>query len=162
MNVLPDLPVESILDIRHLCIYKLLDIPYSKIDEFGQLDRVSGSVCRYNSLACDAMTYGSLALGLYRIGLWPRKTPEEIHLSVKELGENLRSLSTFYYLDDYSRYGRHAHQSCSSRHFKTEISEVLSHIPDPVLDSHRRHMETQRTGGPKCVSRGSGKESSDA
>jgi hypothetical protein len=147
-----DLQIESILAIRHDVIDKLLNIYYSRIDSFRLLDNINATACSDDSQQkkCDAIIYGSLVLGLQRIGLWPRKSADKIHSSINQLDMTLGSLQIFII---------EGHQDCSPRHFKKEMAELTNpnEIPDPVLDSHRRHMEAQRTCSRRNQKNGRGK-----
>ena len=70
----------SILSVRQATNDKLLDIPYVHVDRY---ENINYTTCRPddNQKACDALVYDSLIRGLQVAGLWPRKEPEEIHVS---------------------------------------------------------------------------------
>ncbi|KAN0096845.1 hypothetical protein V8E51_015650 [Hyaloscypha variabilis] len=129
--------VESILAIRDKTIVELLNIPYSKIDTY---EATNGSVCArsFNGTtaisACDAIIYGSLTLGLQKLGLWPRKNIEDIHLSVQELADAVSSIQI---------HCSSHHGVCRPGNIAEEVKGLLEEVPGPVLESHRRHMAAQ-------------------
>jgi hypothetical protein len=59
-------------------IAAMLAVLYNNIKKFEDSDK---TICTqgHNQEACDAAVYGSLLRGLQKIGLWPRKSPEEIN-----------------------------------------------------------------------------------
>lgn len=127
------------MSIRHDTIDELLKLPYEYIDLF---DRSMDSVCVqvYFSRECDAMVYGSLLRGLQEFDLWPRKSADTIKISVDALALQLQSLGIFVYpADDFSD-----HFSCNLvNSLRDRVASTLSSIPNPVLTSHRRHMQIQ-------------------
>ena len=144
--------LENISAVRQATIDKLLDIPYAHVDRYENANDI---ICRRKSRQkdCDALVYGSLIRGLQIAGLWPRKKPEEIHISIDQLASTLDSLEIFVLPDIDSGYRHdyrtnHNHASCSVHNFKQQVHTALSGIPYPVLDSHYRHMEAQRPTKP--------------
>jgi len=86
------------------------------------------------AMECDAITYGSLLLGLQRANLWPQKKPEDVQDSVKNLKQKILVLQTLFWTK------RGEHEACGIRGFKARLVTELSDI-NPTLDYHRRHME---------------------
>ena len=133
--------------MRNETIDKLLSIPYSKIEKYDASIDTLCSTSPNNSkesLACDAIIYGSYTRGLQKIGLWPRKNIEDIHISIQELASMLSRIEIYQYAE-YNSYGydygnKH---TCSPGDIKKEVSSQLKNIADPVLESHRRHMAAQ-------------------
>ncbi|KAF8855126.1 hypothetical protein BDZ45DRAFT_805227 [Acephala macrosclerotiorum] len=145
--------IEYILDVRQATIDKLLGIPYAHVDRYENTNDI---ICKrkHGRKACDALAYGSLVRGLQIAGLWPRKKPEEIHISIDQLASTLESLEIFVlpgadssYDYGYSKTNRY-HDSCSVHNFIEQVRPALSGIQFPVPDSHRRHMEAQKTSRP--------------
>ncbi|KAE9371891.1 hypothetical protein N431DRAFT_377959 [Stipitochalara longipes BDJ] len=139
--------IERILEVRNETIGKLLSIPYSKIEKY---DASIDTLCSASpddpkeSSACDAIIYGSYTRGLQKIGLWPRKNIEDIHISIQELASMLSSIEIYQYAVHNSYgYGYEDKHTCSPGDIKKEVSSQLKNIADPVLESHRRHMAAQ-------------------
>ncbi|KAL7269957.1 hypothetical protein RUND412_007345 [Rhizina undulata] len=147
---MPDGLIERILAVRLATIDKLLDIPYVRIDRY---ENTKNTICqqRYNQKACDALVYGSLIRGLQIAGFWPRKKPEETHVSIDQLASTLDGLEIFVmpriHQYDYYEVGSE-HNSCSVHNFKQQVSGALSDIQYPVVGLHYRHMEAQKTSKP--------------
>lgn len=99
------------------------------------------SVCyRPNSnKECDAITCGSHVLDLNSIGLWPQKSPDKINISVQDLATKLGSLKIW----TYPALRNTDHYNCGLVGFKDQRINVLSSMPSPVLESHRRHLRIQ-------------------
>lgn len=130
---------ESILSVRHETIHELLKLPYDYIDLFH---RSTVSVCcqQYFRKECDAMVYGSLLKSLQELDLWPRKSADNIKMSVDLLASRIESLGIYVYpMNDFSD-----HFNCNLvPRFRDRIPSLLASIPNPVLASHRRHMRIQ-------------------
>lgn len=139
--------LEHVLAVRQATIDKLLDIPYAHVESYESSNDV---VCQRRSeqKVCDALVYGSLIRGLQIAGLWPRKKPEEIHVSINQLASTLESLEIFDLSDVGSYYANTNHISCSIRNFQGQVRTDLLGIPCPVLDSHYRHMDAQKASPP--------------
>jgi len=100
---------------------------------------------------CNAIVYGSLLRGLHSIDLWPRKRPEDIHISIQELRQKLEALRISTLLGHRDGFGVYTnHSRCSIPNYREEICEVLLSIADPVLDSHRQHMKAPKYGSQRC------------
>jgi len=140
--------LENILRLRNKTIGQLLNIVYSRIEKYETSDGILCALSandRKNASACDAITYGSLTRGLQKLGLWPRKTIEDIYVSVQELASTLSSIRIHHY-PDTDRYSSGSHGGCCPGDIKQEVRSQLENIPDSVLESHRRHMAAQNGG----------------
>ncbi|MCJ1368297.1 hypothetical protein MMC16_007439 [Acarospora aff. strigata] len=135
----PDI-IESILDIRQATVKALLNVLYDYVDRF---ESNKETICRENSKECDALVYGSLLRGLQEADLWPRKSSKTVHISVQELASKLNSLNIFIYPQDRRRHSSSSHYNCNWAERKDLVANTLSSIPDPVLESHSRHMQIQ-------------------
>lgn len=125
--------------IREDTIKGLLKLTYDYLDLF--LGGNEGVCCQSSSKkACDALKCGSLVIGLDELGLWPQKSPDTIELSVQGLASKLNSLVIWKYPANNCT----DHYNCGSVALFDQIASILSSIPDPVLESHRRHMRAQR------------------
>jgi hypothetical protein len=93
---------------------------------------------------CDTLVFGSLVKGLMKLGIWPgRLSPSEVHGSVLELMENLRSLHCFALKGRGKSPGSHADCIFTIK-LTAEIAEIESNImPTEVDDSHREHIKEQ-------------------
>jgi hypothetical protein len=88
------------------------------------------------------MVYGSLTRSLQKIGLFPRKNATNVYISIDALVSKLEGVAIRrpYTMGAYKRGN---HYNCAIPSYKEDIAKVVSTIADPVLDSHRQHMETQ-------------------
>lgn len=137
------------MSIRQDTIKELLKVTYGYLELFLSDDK---NVCRQSrsSKECDAITCGSVVIGLNAVGLWPQKSPETINTSVQDLASQLNSLKSWRY---YGTNDNHYHCGLNSDLFQSDyspsaslkglIASTLSSIPSPVLESHRRHMRIQ-------------------
>jgi hypothetical protein len=133
---------DQIRSQRLKVVQNLINIPYKLVDKF---ESTRSTLCRQNSykVECDAMIYGSLVRGLQVALLWPRKKPQDITRSVRELVSDLRLISIFKYpLGEHDHNGHltEPHENCAVANFNEEIQSVLKSIPSPVSESHRTHM----------------------
>lgn len=125
------------MSIRQATINDFLKLVYDCFDLFL---RENKSVCCQTNYTkeCDAITCGSLVIGLHAIGLWPQKSADTINISVRDLASKLGSLRILKYYDR-----NYEHNHCGLVRLSGKIASTLSSIPDPVLESHRRHMRIQ-------------------
>ena len=130
---------ESILAGRRAIISRLLDIQYSRVDRHEAAFAKDGSNCSFSGhvrLECDILSYGSLIRHLLRVGLWPRKAPEQVDCTVDTLIKALR-------FDPWAK-----HYICRVYEFEAKVKDLLSCVPSPVLDSHRQHFKAQKSSLP--------------
>ena len=110
-------------------------------------------VCRSGKKAgdCDDIVYGSLLHRLQDIRLWPGN-PQEILRSMQsknldELFENIRGIKSSVDADGSTGHINPHHTSCG---YDSTIDRILDDAKrraregTTILDSHRRHMETQQ------------------
>ena len=128
---------------------------YSNVDLYLESNEKS-TICKHeqHAKACDSISYGSAVLGLHKLGLWPRKSANEIHGTVSELVSKLRSLR----LDSLPRLTADDllppniktrglelnHGNCGFHNFGFKITCIMVDIDDPVLDSHRIHVRARK------------------
>ncbi|KAF2137702.1 uncharacterized protein K452DRAFT_291307 [Aplosporella prunicola CBS 121167] len=147
----PDI-IESILGVRQQVIQSLFDIFQRFIKEFAAVrsQNIYGTRCDCSSMQenqddkrqCDILAFGSLTLSLHQAGLsleksWVDKKDRSItELSTKLLG-----------IEVVMRGHRGYSSTCKNWLLKTELQQsinmVLSNIPSPVKDIHRRHLQRQ-------------------
>ena len=137
---------ESILSIRLATIGNLLTMIYDYVDSFANNKK---TVCRQKPYAdqCDTLVYGSILRGLHALDLWPRRSFDTINISLQGLVTQLQSLKIFTYPGDRDAYGyqrSNSHHSCDWQEKNNVIAVTLSSMPNPVLESHHRHMQIQR------------------
>ncbi|CZR66909.1 uncharacterized protein PAC_16810 [Phialocephala subalpina] len=130
---MPPKVLERIQEVRKELIKNLLEVPYSRLDRY---ESTVASICSRpgNREGCDAAIYGSIARGVQKAGLWPRKQAEDIHMSAKELATRVKDIRIYAPYDSYSN------QYCGGPGFWDQIPNILSAVPSPVLDLPRRHM----------------------
>lgn len=130
--------LESIISIRQATIKELLKVTYDYFDLFLKED----SVCCQSSSrkACNALMCGSLVIGLHELGLWPRKSPDTINLSVQDLASKLTSLVIWTYPSNNCKN----HYNCGSTSLSDRIKSTLQFIPNPVFDRHMRAQQPHR------------------
>jgi hypothetical protein len=138
--------LESIHKVRRETIEKLLTIAYSQVNRY---EACTAKVCqeRNDSDRCDALSYGSLTLGLRKTNLWPSQTTDRMSRSdwsVKILSSRISNLIVLVTAPSGQNYARSDHTNCCDSSFKAKVEEVMSKIESPVLDSHRVHMRDQR------------------
>lgn len=122
------------MTIRSTTIKGLLKVAYDHFDMFLMGDE--GVSC--HSEECAATVCGSLVIGLHAISLWPQKSADTINISVQDLASKLDSLRIWKHPEN-----RGYHYECGELGLSGQIASMLSSIPDPVLESHRRHMRIQ-------------------
>jgi hypothetical protein len=79
-------------------IERLLKIPYDIIDRYEVKPCKGCSVSQaspFERKTCDTITYGSIALGLQRAGMWPRRQPKDVLLSVEALAKEIKDVKIF-------------------------------------------------------------------
>jgi hypothetical protein len=131
--------LERIQEVREETIKNLLDLPYGILDQYEST--IAGICCqRAGREGCDAAVYGSIARGLQKAGLWPRKRAKDIHMSAKELAAKVGDIQIYYYAN--SHYENH--YGCGAPNFRQQITNILSAVPSPALELHRQHMEAQK------------------
>ncbi|CAG8954710.1 hypothetical protein HYFRA_00004633 [Hymenoscyphus fraxineus] len=144
---------DKLLDSINKCFWeqvqKLIDVPYSLADTYHSYYS-SASIhartvkCRKNSAACDATIYGVLVLSLMRLDLWPQKDPKEVFVNIPRLGADLKVLGLKLSPQGVGwNVADLIHESCIPDIWSA-VSAILQEDVNPVLDSHIRHMETQR------------------
>jgi hypothetical protein len=139
--------LESIYNARKEAVTKLLNIPYSQVSVY---EASNARVCQQSkdNEKCDALSYGSLTLGLRKKNLWPRETPDRISKSkwtVKLMASTISDLTVLVAGPFNTPYHpRCDHTKCCDSNFKVKVEEVMANIASPVLDSHRVHMKRQR------------------
>lgn len=139
---------ESIHTLRLAAIERLLKLPYDVLDRYEAEPfrgcHVPASIAVKEN--CDALTYGSITLGLQRAGLWPRVQAEDVGLSVESLAYRIKEIKilrapTAMVNPPGILCG---HDNCCVRDFKEQVRGIMAGIMSPVLESHRRHMTTQK------------------
>ena len=120
-------------------VNQLLEIAHAKIDKCLQSKE---SLCRsdaHNARTgdCDAMVLGSFIRALQELGVLPKVAANRMNIKILRISieELAHKLSTLVIKSPRSQ--------CSVSPLKEQIAEKLRSIPDPVLDSHRRHMKEQ-------------------
>jgi hypothetical protein len=76
-------------------------------------------------------------MGLDKAGLWPRKTVNEIHVSINVLSTRLCDLEIY----TYHTYHK-SHFECNTLNPEDEVARVTEMMANPVREVHRRHMAT--------------------
>jgi hypothetical protein len=71
-------------------ISKVLDIQYSRVDRLEASFAKGGIVCYHGRLDCDLKSYGTLIRHLCKMGVWPRKVPEQVHCTADALIKALK------------------------------------------------------------------------
>lgn len=127
--------VERIREVREEAIKNLLEVPYGRLDQY---ESTTAGICYQpeNREACDAAIYGSIARGLQKADLWPRKQARDVHISVEQLAAKVKNIP-FHYIN----YNYENHYNCGGPNFKGQVASILSAIPSLVLTLHSRHME---------------------
>ncbi|KAF4633963.1 hypothetical protein G7Y89_g4143 [Cudoniella acicularis] len=83
---IPEGIIENIRSIRLTIFQSLLNVVYSAMDVISSRSLANGiAQCYHNGDACDVMAYGAMCLAMQKEGLWPRKKPSEILMSIKDL-----------------------------------------------------------------------------
>ena len=132
------LVLERIQEVREETIKNLLKVPYSRLDQYEST--ISGICCQPgNREGCDAAIYGSIARGVQKAGLWPRKRAGDIHISPKELAAKVGDIRLYY-----AKYSYENHSNCGASNLAGQVTNILSAVPSPVLELHRQHMEGQK------------------
>ncbi|KAF8861610.1 hypothetical protein BDZ45DRAFT_249394 [Acephala macrosclerotiorum] len=131
------MPKKSILQTRTEMIQQLLGIPYGYIDHFNH---GRSRLCRLESQTCDSIIYGSLYLQLGSLGLLPKKTAGEYQPSLEQLATDLTAVVVDSLPNIISAEGQD-HSGCTVLSFKDAVDKIMSSIPSPVLDCHRKHIE---------------------
>lgn len=129
---------DRIAAVRIEVINQLLGVAQSRVDRCIQLKE---TLCQSNSHNarpedCDAIVLGSFIRGLQELDVLLRRgnrIPLSImRMSIEEFANKLNTMNM-----------KSPHTQCSGSLLKQAVTETLRSIPDPVLDSHRRHMEAQ-------------------
>ena len=130
---------DSIAAVRTQVIRQLLSIAHARVDLCLESE---ASLCRSNRHNanpedCDAMVMGSFVRGLQVLNVLPRND--------KNIPLSIDSMSIEAFADKLNNMKlKSPHLQCTDSLLSEEIGEALRTIPDPVLDSHRRHMDVQR------------------
>lgn len=125
------------MTIRQATIKELLKVTYDYFDKSLRYDAVSYG---QPNKECGAIMCGSLLKGLNAIGLWPQKSSDDINISVQDLASQLKSLRVW---TNPEIRNNNCYYDWNLVKFNNEIEDVLSSMPKPVLESHRRHMRIQ-------------------
>jgi hypothetical protein len=134
--------VDRIVEVRMGVMKQLLAVAHTKLNQYLQSKE---TLCRsdwHNARPedCDVIMLGSFIRGLQSMDVLPQ-SGNKIHLniirmSIEEFAHKLIHMIV-----------KSPHSQCSVSPLRAEILEALRAIPDPTLDSHRRHMEAQRGNG---------------
>ncbi|CZR64692.1 uncharacterized protein PAC_14591 [Phialocephala subalpina] len=136
---IPEGIIESITAIREKAIKQILELPHNFATKFmkeSQLEYKCKVSTEDPSLrhSCDSLTYGSMITRLNDDRFW-QTSPNDVVDSVQELAYTVKCLHrNMNTLND-------DHEQCRIPSFTAEVDAILKNLPDPVLDSHRRHME---------------------
>lgn len=149
----------------YACVDKVLQGGVCKVKEMKGHDLVAPS-----EFQCSSMILGSFLSQLITMGLYPtRKTGAEISSSVNSIQISLRDtkiltidshnyaqivnhgqgLSRSYgnregIREEYLKHGITSHSTCGEIiDIAAMVHQVVSQMPSPTLESHRRHMEEQ-------------------
>ena len=128
--------LERIQEVREEIIKKLLDLPYGILDQY---ESTIAGICCEGREGCDAAVYGSIARGLQKAGIWPRKRAKDIHMSAKELGAKVGDIRIYY-----ANFSRENHHRCGAPDINEQVTNILSAVPSSAFELHRRHMEAQK------------------
>ncbi|CZR54653.1 uncharacterized protein PAC_04537 [Phialocephala subalpina] len=133
----PDV-LKQILSLRLAALEKLLDIVYRRVRGFADNKEIHcpREGVDKNRKACDAIIYGSLIRGLELVDLQSTRDLQDIKFSINQVSSKIKNLE-IHSLNPF-------HESCFERDFEVQVDSVLSNLGNPVLDSHRRHMEEQQ------------------
>ncbi|KAH8802901.1 hypothetical protein F5884DRAFT_489470 [Xylogone sp. PMI_703] len=132
--------LERILAARLQTIERLLDMAYSRIANYEDI-KVTQCKERQDQEACDTLVYGSLVRGLQYFHLWPRKTPDQVTMSVDQISTVLITLKIHIFYSDRDHF---SHKNCSNvEPFRTQVHSTVATIPSPVQKSHLQHMKTK-------------------
>ena len=137
--------VEGIAEIRRQTIQAMMDI----FRDFTELLVVVDEKARWCQHAtymgphrCESMILGSLTFCLIRAGLWPIPDADNIDMSIIDLHGTLLNLV----MHDIGLEGSKGpdHRGCNPREFLMDgIAAVLTEMPNPVNDNHRRQLDEQ-------------------
>lgn len=129
--------LEEILDSRHRTILALLNVLYSRVDNYIAAITNNTTICSHENekTQCDALTYGSLLMRLQTLGLWPRKSPIDIHMSINDLVSRLTSVKIIKLPSKYND----THLTCGLSGYIEEIPGALDSIACPTLASNLHH-----------------------
>lgn len=87
--------LERIQEVREETIKNLLEVPYRRLDQYEST--IAGICCQPgNREGCDAAIYGSIARGVQKAGLWPRKRAGDVHISAKELAAKVEGIRIYH------------------------------------------------------------------
>lgn len=139
--------LEYILELRVSLINSLLDIPYQQLDRFQQGNKACKRVVGHAE--CDALIYGSLALQLSRVGLWPKVDAESYTFNAKHLASLLTTIRVDFLpaiapIDGSPRPIKE-HFACRIRNYTSKVTLKMIRISAPVLDCHQTHMDMRST-----------------
>ena len=131
--------LEHIQEVREETTKNLLGLPYRILDQY-ESTIASIYYQRAGREGCDNAVYGSIARGLQKAGLWPRKRAKDIRISTKELAAKVGDIQIYYYANSHYKN----HYGCGAPNFSKQITNILSAVPSPALELHRQHMEAQK------------------
>ncbi|KAL2070199.1 hypothetical protein VTL71DRAFT_13225 [Oculimacula yallundae] len=151
---MPDkIVAEEIMTLQQIATQEIIQLISQAIDLYANSDQVQ--VCSSNQSSCDALVYGSLLMGLKKIGLLPIM---EAFLTDVSLTELLRLLNTITFhpypmtrtgTNRYTGGGGYvfhdAHPQCATPKFLADVAKLLDNIGSPVLECHTRHMDAARS-----------------
>lgn len=128
---------EQIISCREQTLDHLLNVPYEVIDACAGKGICVANACESE---CNAITAGSVVIGLQKHKLFPRPKPQDLDISVAELQRFLKDLQI------HRLSGKKAlkHSDCCNEDLKSEVDEVLRSMKSPVLDEQLRHMAAQK------------------
>ena len=145
---------DSILEARETTIAAIINVCYELINCYGSDHLLCRAVedPKYGNAffpddvrrECDALVFGSLVLGLRRLGIWPQvRSSNDYHGSVSALVAGLRTMHCFA-LDERDN-DTTEHRVCK---FTLKLQQELDRIEKNILplgvhESHIEHMKEQ-------------------
>lgn len=116
----------------------LLNIPYEFIDLCAEEGICIAGACEFE---CNAITAGSVVIGLHNHKLFPRPKREDLDISVMELAKLLKDIPIYEFPGKED--SEHGDWDCEEGELKKDIDEAIGKITVPVLEQHLRHMQAQ-------------------
>ncbi|KAE9371869.1 hypothetical protein N431DRAFT_410930 [Stipitochalara longipes BDJ] len=132
--------IESILRVCRSTIEKLLGIPDKCVKVFTLN---SGVLCLRKEPVCDSTIYGSLLRGLQLHQIDPNVDPDNLHISVNELGVKLNAIQIHVH-PNASSYSSLSHTNCFTTNIKQEVDCIMASIEDSVLEPLVCRMAAQQ------------------
>jgi hypothetical protein len=131
---------ERIKSCRLHKIKDLLEIPYAQARNLCSLNAPDGVKCIHKIAECDFMMFGSLAVQLTKLDLWPARDSTTIDKSVSQLAADLKLIKVCGHPG--SLFLRHT--ACNTVDMEAKVKEVISQTSNPVSDKLRQHMKDQK------------------